>query len=201
MKPIEKTLETTQKTLEVAVPVSNLRSYALQAVAVTGFAIATALSAHVRIPLPFTPVPITLQTLVVLLAGLTLGAGGGAASQTLYLGAGLAGLPVFAAGAGAVFGPTGGYLIGFALAAAVAGAIARRREDAAGIALGFAAGTVVIYACGVTWLCALTHQPVAGVVAVGVLPFLAGDALKLVAAVGLARVARPAWRAALREDA
>ena len=188
-------MKPTEKTLEVAAPISSVRPYVLQAAAVTGFAVATALSAHVRIPLPFTPVPITLQTLVVLLAGLTLGPGGGAASQALYLGAGLAGLPVFAAGAGAVFGPTGGYLIGFVLAAAVAGAIARRRGDTVGIALGFAAGTAVIYACGVAWLCALTHAPAAEVVAVGVLPFLAGDALKLVAAVGVAKVARPAWRA------
>jgi biotin transport system substrate-specific component len=191
-------LKPTAKTLEVAVPVSSMRPYVLQAVAVGGFAVATALSAHVRIPLPFTPVPITLQTLVVLLAGLTLGPGGGAASQALYLGAGLLGLPVFAAGAGAVFGPTGGYLIGFVLAAAVAGVIARRRWDALGLALGFAAGIAVIYGCGVAWLCALTHQPVAGAIAVGVLPFLAGDALKLVAAVGLAKVARPAWRGAMR---
>jgi biotin transport system substrate-specific component len=193
-------LKPTENTLQVAVPATSVRPYVLQAVAVGGFAAATALSAHVRIPLPFTPVPITLQTLVVLLAGMTLGPGGGAASQVLYLGAGLLGLPVFAAGAGALLGPTGGYLLGFLLGAVLAGAIARRRSDAFGLAVAFTAGMLVIYACGTAWLCALTHQQIAVATAVGVVPFLAGDALKLVAAVGLAKAARPAWHALLRGE-
>jgi len=172
---------------------SVARRIALQAAAVCGFAGLTAVSAHVRIPLPFSPVPITLQTLTVVLAGLILGAGGGVASQALYIGLGAVGLPVFAGGAAAMFGPTGGYIVGFVIAATIAGAIGRRVTGTAGTAAAFATGTFIIHACGVVWLWALTHQAVGHCIAVGALPFVPGEALKLVAAIGLVRVMRPAW--------
>src|SRR5262245_52763921 len=91
-----------------------------RSVLVIGFALLTWAGAKVAVPLPFTPVPGTLQTLAVLLAGAMLGARAGAASQMAYLVMGLAGLPVFALpGAGPAYflGPTGGYLVGFILAA------------------------------------------------------------------------------------
>lgn len=179
---------------------SSSRAFALRAVAVCAVAVLTAVAAQVRIPLPFSPVPITLQTLVVILAGMTLGARSGALSQVLYVALGVIGLPMFAGGAGALAGPTGGYIVGFILAAAIAGAMARRRDDTMGLALAFAAGMIAIYTCGTLWLSALTHQPLATALALGVLPFLAGDALKLVAAVGMARLYRPIWNCLKTKD-
>ena len=87
-------------------------------------AAASAVAAHVRIPLPFSPVPITLQTGVVLVAGATLGIAGGGASQMLYMAVGLLGAPIFAASAG-LTGPTIGYLLGFVPAAMLVGWAAR----------------------------------------------------------------------------
>ena len=100
--------------------VSSRSGLAAAAAGVIGFALLTALGAAVRIPLPFTPVPITLQTLFVLLAGVTLGPRLGAASMAFYLLLGTAGYHVFAGsercGLQTIFGPTGGYLLGFLLA-------------------------------------------------------------------------------------
>ena len=110
-------------------------SFATRAVAVLFFAALTAAAAQVSVPLPFTQVPFTFQPTVVLLSGLMLGPRLGAASQILYLAAGIAGLPVFAAspvlplGAWRLLGPTGGYLMSYPLAAFVAGALARRGFD------------------------------------------------------------------------
>src|SRR6185295_11231055 len=110
-------------------------SFATRAVAVLFFAVLTAAAAQISVPLPFTQVPLTFQPTVVLLSGLVLGPRLGAASQVLYLAAGIAGLPVFAAsatlppGAWRLLGPTGGYLMSYPLAAFVAGALARRGFD------------------------------------------------------------------------
>src|SRR5437899_7752418 len=95
---------------------------------VIGFALLTCAGAKITIPLPFTRVPATLQTLPVLLAGALLGARAGAASQALYVGLGIAGLPVFAlpgTGPGYLLGPTGGFLVGFVVAAFVTGQVRR----------------------------------------------------------------------------
>ena len=120
------------------------------------FAAITALAARITIPLPFTPVPITLQTLVVVLAGLVLGARSGAASQLLYLGLIAVGLPLDANGMGAAafFGPTAGYLIGFVPAAFVAGWLAERFSagNSWGNFVAAIAGMLVIYLCGASWL-------------------------------------------------
>ena len=96
---------------------------------VVAFALLTALSAYVAVPIPGTQVPVTLQTLVVVLSGALLGPGLGAAAQATYLTAGMLGAPVFsggAAGLGWLFGPTGGYLLAFPAAAAVVGVLAGR---------------------------------------------------------------------------
>ncbi|MDT8435193.1 MAG: biotin transporter BioY, partial [Gemmatimonadota bacterium] len=155
----------------------------------------TALGARAAVPLPGIPVPFTLQPVALLLAGVLLGPRLGAASQALYLAAGAAGLPVFAAGGGAAYllGPTGGYLLAFPLAAAIAGVVARWRPGATGAGLGAAAGLVAIHVGGLSWLRIAVGAEAAR--AVGVLPFLAGDVLKValvaVLAVGARRLLRP----------
>jgi biotin transport system substrate-specific component len=160
--------------------------------AVVTFATLTAFSAHVSAPMPGTVVPVSLQTLMVLMSGLLLGPALGAAAQTAYLMAGAAGLPVFAAGLGLpyLFGPTGGYLLAFPAAAAVAGAVAAHARGGVGfraVTLTVAAvlATLTIYAGGTAQLTLLTGD--AGTaVRMGVLPFLVGDVMKIVIAVVLA---------------
>jgi biotin transport system substrate-specific component len=155
-----------------------------------------ALLAQVRIPLPFTPVPLTGQTFGVLLVGAALGARRAVASLGLYLALGLAGLPVFAggaAGAAYAFGPTGGYLLGFIAAAWIVGRLAERGLDrrVRTAWLAFLAGTLVIYLCGAGWLA--LSLGVEAALRLGVLPFLIGDAAKIL----LAALALPAaWRLA-----
>lgn len=144
--------------------------------------------------IPLGPVPVTLQTLFVLLAGLVLGPRGGATAMLLYIAAGLLGLPVFAggkAGFAVLLGPTGGYLAGFALTAWCAGMGGRVREGGrASLALTgawVAAGLLAVYAVGGVRLMAVMDITPDRAFAVGVLPFLPGDCLKAVAAVA-------AWR-------
>jgi len=146
-------------------------------VGVAAFATATALGARVAVILPGTPVPFTFQPLFVLLAGALLGARLGAASQALYLTAGIAGLPVFAAGGGAAYllGPTGGYLMAYPLAAFLAGAFAHRGPARAlgGLLLGLA----TIYAGGLAWLAVVGDVNAA--VALGLRPFVLMDLVKV----------------------
>jgi biotin transport system substrate-specific component len=159
-------------------------------------ALLVALLAQVRIPLPFTPVPLTGQTFGVLLVGAALGSKRGFASLGLYAALGALGLPVFAggeAGLGYVFGSTGGYILGFIFSAYVIGLLAERglERTIRTSVLPFLAGTLVIYACGAGWLAVQIGAEKA--LALGVVPFLAGDALKLL----LAAFALPAaWRLA-----
>jgi biotin transport system substrate-specific component len=144
-----------------------------------------ALMAQVEIRLPFTPVPITGQTFAVLLVGAALGSRRGAASLVLYLVEGALGLPAFAGGAGGLAyltGATGGYLVGFVFAAALIGVLAERGLDRRFLSALpiFLVGEVVIYLFGVTWLSVLIGFQKA--LAAGLLPFLIGDAVKLIAA-------------------
>jgi biotin transport system substrate-specific component len=154
-------------------------------------ALLVALMAQVRIPLPFTPVPLTGQTFAVLLVGAALGARRGAASLSLYTLVGALGLPVFAggaAGAAYAFGPTGGYLLGFIAAAYVTGLLAERglERSLRTSLLPFLAGTLIIYALGASWLAVFVGPEAA--IAKGILPFLPGDVIKL----ALAALALPA---------
>src|SRR5688572_13431422 len=159
----------------------------------------TAAAAQVSFPLPFTQVPFTFQPMVVLLGGLALGSRLGLASQVLYLLAGIAGLPVFAAsvtlppGALRLLGPTGGYLMAYPIAAFVTGYLAERGFDrryltAVGAML---AGLLVVYACGTIWLGVFARSATAGPIGVqaalvaGVYPFIAADLLKLLVAAGI----------------
>ena len=147
--------------------------------------VVVALSAQFAFRLPFTPVPITLQTLSVLLVGLLLGSIRGSISMLLYLAQGLAGLPVFAfGGAGVAYflGPTGGYLIGFVIGAYLAGLLAERGWDRRIVTtvLALLAGTVIIYICGLLWL--TVYLKAENVLAVGLYPFIPGALIKIAVA-------------------
>jgi len=142
--------------------------------------------AQVEMPLPFTPVPITGQTFGVLLVGAALGSKRGAASLGTYLVMGMFGLPFFAGGAHGldiVIGATGGYLIGFILAAYAIGLLAERgwERSVRTSLVPFLVGTVIIYVCGVAWLSVILGS-FGKALAAGLVPFLIGDALKLLAA-------------------
>ena len=153
-------------------------------------ALVVALGAQVAIPLPTTPVPITLQVPAVLLVGGLLGPRLGAASLVLYLTMGAAGLPVFAPmgapGIARLFGPTGGYLLAYPLAAALTGLIAADGRSWVRLALAVVVGLVVIHAGGVAQLAALDGD-VAGAVKIGSVPFLLNDLPKLALAALLIR--------------
>ncbi len=157
-------------------------------------ALFVALLAQVKIPLPFTPVPLTGQTFAVLLVGATLGSKRGAASLFFYTLLGAFGLPVFAGGAAGMAylsGATLGYLVGFIVAAYVIGRLAERglERSLRTSLVPFLVGTLVIYIFGASWLTILFGFEKA--LALGVLPFLIGDAIKLV----LAALALPAaWK-------
>jgi len=149
-----------------------------------------AVCAHLSLPLLFTPVPLTLQTFAVLLLGLTLGPGTAFAALTLYLLEGAAGLPVFSPhGPGGILqlmGPTGGYLLSYPFAAALAGFLARRmRATFTTYALAAAAGSLVILALGASWF-AFAHQSLSTALNLAVWPFLPGDALKVCASAAAA---------------
>jgi biotin transport system substrate-specific component len=146
-------------------------------IGVAAFAAATAFGARMAIPLPGTPVPFTLQPLFVLLAGAVLGARLGAASQAAYLAAGIAGLPVFAAGGGAAYllGPTGGYLMAYPAAAFLAGALGRSGGLRA--LPGLVAALAAIYMGGLAWLSVVGSVDTA--VALGLRPFVLADLVKV----------------------
>jgi biotin transport system substrate-specific component len=153
----------------------------------------TAAGAYIAIPIG--PVPIVLQNLFVMLAGLLLGGRWGAISIGVYLVAGAVGMPVFAGGTGGVgkfVGPTGGYLLGFLAAAYLIGVISERGRGRVIIdVLAMVAGTAIIYAFGVPWLKVITGMSLSKTIAVGMLPFLIGDLIKIAAAVPIVRTLRP----------
>lgn len=157
------------------------------------FAALIAAGSFVAIPLPFSPVPIVLANLFVVLSGIVLGAKAGTAAVLLYLIMGAVGVPVFAGGVGGIVhfaSPTGGYLIGYLAAAFVAGAIsapARRnsntkdRSFSSECMFGFLAslcGLAIIYVPGVAWMAFLLDLSVSAALATGVIPFVIGDLLK-----------------------
>lgn len=153
---------------------------------VAAFSVLTALGAFVRAPLFFTPVPLTLQTFFVLLSGACLGSRMGALSQLGYLALGLAGLSVYSgSGSGPWYlcGPTGGYILGFALASFLAGNFIRRAGDnQIKVFLAIAAADLVLLACGTLWLKTIFGYSLIHSVLIGFIPFLPGDLLKAYAA-------------------
>jgi biotin transport system substrate-specific component len=155
------------------------------ALLVVGAAALTGLAAQVSIPL--VPVPVTLQTLTVLLAGAALGPLRGGASMLLYLAVGAAGVPWFAEQHSGFAIPTFGYIVGFVLAAIVVGALAKRGADRTvrGTVGIMVAGNLIIYAVGVPWLIAALQVGLATGLGNGLWPFLVGDGLKIALAAGL----------------
>jgi biotin transport system substrate-specific component len=159
-----------------------------RATAVVFVTLLTVVAAQVSIPLPFTPVPFTLQPMVVLLGAAALGARLGASAQMAYLALGVAGIPVFAAsavlpqGVARLLGPTGGYLMSYPIAAFVTGYLAERGLDrrylTSVIAMG--AGLAIIFSGGVLWLAfGVPHAGLSAAVASGLVPFVLADILKL----------------------
>ena len=175
------------------------RSWLLDAALVVLFSAFVGLTAQVEIPL--WPVPLTLQTLGVLFTGAVLGGRRGALALLLYLAEGAVGLPVFAGGASGVaymLGPTGGYLVGFVLAAGLVGWLAERGWDRRLVwtALAMAIGNLVIYALGVAWLAVFLGDPETALVK-GMLIFIVGDLIKI----AIATMALPGgWALARRRD-
>ena len=173
---------------------------AIRAASVLLMATLTAAAAQISVPLPFTQVPFTFQPMVVLLGGLVLGSRLGASSQVLYLLAGVAGLPVFAAsptlpqGILRLIGPTGGYLLAYPVAAFLVGRLAERGFDRKYLTsvLAMLAGLLVIYAAGASMLALVTRPAGASAASafqnallLGVAPFVAADLVKLLLAAGV----------------
>lgn len=175
---------------------------ARNAVLVLGGALLTALLAQVSLPVPGSPVPITGQTLAVVLTAASLGPWRGVAGQGLYLLLGVIGLPFYSDGSSGVHvlaGATGGYLLGFLPAAVLIGAAARRGRDrhiASATAL-FIAGQGVIFAVGVPWLAVVAHLDTQQAIAAGLTPFLVGGLVKA----GIAGLLLPgSWRLVNHRD-
>jgi len=171
---------------------------------ILGGTLLAAVCAHVVLPLYFTPVPLSLQPLAVLLLGLLLSPRLAGTTMAVYLAEGAMGLPVFAPGAGSLsgfahlFGPTGGYLLAYPAAAILVSFLWRRTgRRLVPALLAAAAGDLLILACGALWLAAWTHLTVASALTIAVIPFLPGDALKVVVAAAMAirlvRVRRAAF--------
>src|SRR5688572_22135385 len=181
---------------------------AIKAAAVLFVSALTAAAAQISVPLPFTPVPLTLQPMVVLLGGAALGSRLGMASQVLYLLAGIAGLPVFAAsavlpqGALRLLGPTGGYLMSYPFAAFLTGLLAERGFDRRYVTsvLAMSAGLAVVFTCGVVWLAWLA-RPAAGsldvALSTGLYPFIPADIVKIFVA---AAVMPTVWKLTGKRD-
>ncbi len=192
--------QTTSATLLTALTARGEMRGTLAFASVLFISVLTATAAQVSFPLPFTQVPFTLQPMVVLLGGMALGSRLGCASQVLYLMAGIAGLPVFAASATLppgplrLLGPTAGYLLAYPLAAFVTGYLAERGFDRKYLraTIAMLAGLAVVYACGVLWLAffarTLTTSAAVGLsaaVMTGAYPFILPDLVKVVAAAGI----------------
>jgi len=174
------------------------RSLATDVGLVAGGAALTALLAQVTVPLPL--VPITGQTVAVLLVGATLGAGRGAASMGLYALLGMVGLPVFSDGSGGmsvVLGATGGYIVGFVLAAALVGRLAERRWERTFLKgmVTFLVGTGVTFLVGLPWLAAVAGLDLHDTLANGLYPFVLPGVVKAAVVAGLLPAA---WKGAER---
>jgi len=171
-----------------------------RATAVVFVTLLTIVAAQVSIPLPFTPVPFTLQPMIVLLGAAALGPRLGVSAQVIYLALGIAGMPVFAAspvlpqGIARLLGPTGGYLMSYPLAAFVTGHLAERGLDRRYLTsvLAMGAGLAIVFSCGVLWLAfGVPHAGLSAAVASGLVPFLPADIVKVFLA---ATVLPAAWK-------
>ncbi|MDA3023037.1 MAG: biotin transporter BioY, partial [Actinomycetota bacterium] len=157
------------------------RTWVRQLALIGGAAAFVGLSAQIAIPLPFTPVPLTLQTFAVLLSAAALGSLRGALAMLVYALVGMAGVPWFAQGSSGFAGPSFGYIVGFIIAALVVGRIAERGATRTAVRTAglMIVGNLVIYAVGVTWLKFAIGVDWATAIALGATPFLIGDAIKI----------------------
>lgn len=174
------------------VPGARARDVAL----IVGAAALTALCAQISFPVPGSPVPVTAQTFAVIVTAATLGAGRGVAGQLLYVGVGALGAPIYSDGSGGLHvlvGATGGYLVGFLVAAALVGRLAEHGQDRSPVRAlaAFVAGQLAIFGIGVPWLAVVADLSARDAIAAGFTPFLLGGLVKGV----LAAAAVPgAWR-------
>jgi biotin transport system substrate-specific component len=179
-----------------ALPVSARASLGRRLVGIAIGTLAVAAAAQVAVPVPLSPVPMTLQPLAVLAVGGVLGGAGGVAALTAYLALGALGLPVFAGGAGGavhLLGPTGGYLLAFPVAAGVTGALIAGRTGVLRTLAACALGMVVIHLGGVAQL-ALLGGDASAAFRVGFVPFFTGDLLKVGLAAAVILGVRPRAR-------
>ena len=163
-----------------------------QVLLVVSGSLLVALAARISLPLPFTPVPLTLSNFAVLLVGLLLGRRAGFAALALYLAEGAAGLPVFSplgpGGIAQLLGPTGGFLMAYPVVAYLAGWLAQ--PDRSSFLRSTVAATVaevVLFAAGVSWLMVLFHVPLARAAQFGLYPFFFAEVMKVLLAAGIAR--------------
>jgi len=163
------------------------RTAIAQIALVVGGAAFVGIAAQIAIPLPFTPVPLTLQTFAVLLVGASLGSLRGALSMVVYLLAGMVGVPWFAEGSSGFASASFGYILGFIVAAFIVGRLAERGASTTALRSAglMVVGNIAIYAIGVTWLKFAIDVDWATAMSLGVVPFLIGDAVKIALAAGL----------------
>jgi len=186
----------TVQPLSAGKPQSTLQRVALRTGTVVLATAFIAVCAHVALPLPFSLVPLTLQTFAVLLIGFTFGPRMAGTTLVLYLAEGVCGLPVFApstlglTGMAQLMGPTGGYLLAYPLAAVCAGFVgirlARNMPRMAAYCIAGVCATCIVLAQGASWLGAYTHASASVSLMQGVVPFLPGEAVKILAAAGIA---------------
>jgi biotin transport system substrate-specific component len=182
-KPMAETLRSKQESI---LALEGARQVAV----VVGASLVVALCARITIPLPFTPVPLTMQNFGVLLVGLMLGSKRGFAALALYLAEGAIGLPVFnptgPGGIAQLLGPTGGFLLAYPLVAWVAGYVAEHgRKSFSRVAIGGLLGEIVLFTGGLAWLAVLTHS-VAQAFRWGLYWFLFAEIIKVMIAAGIA---------------
>jgi biotin transport system substrate-specific component len=175
------------------------QSLARNAALVVGASLFVALCAHITLPLPFTPVPLTLQNFAVLLVGLLLGSRRGFAALALYLAEGAMGLPFFnptgPGGIAQLLGPTGGYLIAYPVVAFVAGWLWERSSRGfARAVIAATAAEIVLFAGGFSWLMLIARVPFLQAAAFGFYPFVFAEIMKIMAASGAATRFSPAYR-------
>jgi biotin transport system substrate-specific component len=163
------------------------RTAITQIALVVGGAALVGIAAQIAIPLPFTPVPLTLQTFAVLLVGASLGSLRGALSMVVYLIVGMVGVPWFAEGSSGFSNASFGYILGFIFAAFIVGRLAERGASTTALRSAglMVVGNLAIYAVGVTWLKFAIDVNWATALSLGVVPFLIGDAVKIALAAGL----------------
>ena len=180
-----------QSLTQVAERRSGALDIARQAALVVGASLLVAVCAHIYLPLPGTPVPLTVQNLAVLLVGLSLGSRRGFLAMALYLAEGASGMPVFSptgpGGIAQLIGPTAGYLIAYPFVAALAGFIFERgKQTFARAAVAATAGEILLFASGITWLYVLTHS-LARAISLGLYWFIFAEIMKVMVAAGAVR--------------